>query len=178
VLYRKENHFILQCLSISVCFRTKFRNGIILKPLSFLCVRINVHIITMCVNLLVQRWWIYNFWNLHGFQPPGLTYLGVYLADSELCTVTNPPLCLLSLFQVMYSRRRIISAMPAKVPQLCLWIYFDTWDLEMFGFLCFLHSAHSFYTIEDQILQTILATLADGESWYQIRWHFLDVFSE
>jgi len=42
-----------------------------------------------------------------------------------------------------YSRRRIISALPVKVTQLCLWVYFDTRDLEMSGFLCFLHTAHS-----------------------------------
>jgi len=33
----------------------------------------------------------------------------------------------------------------------------------MSGFLCFLHTEHSFYTIEDQILQTILAPFADGK---------------
>jgi len=46
----------------------------------------------------------------------------------------------------------------------------------MFGFLCRFHTAYSFYTLKYQILETILGLSADGESWYQIQCHFLEVF--
>jgi len=48
-------------------------------------------------------------------------------------------------FILTHNRRRILSALPAKVSQHSLWVFFDTRDLEMSGFLCLLHTTWTFW---------------------------------